>query len=241
LTYFLVNIEESKKHNLEAFSNAVEAFLDGESLKKSSNSPSRNNLDRLEGLCYQLSTKGWYLDNWKTIKNKDLNEIQSLLYGNLNDNLDALLMSYFQGNVIAIFEKLQRHYPDRKHILSEVQCLLEDKRFHGFITLALSLVDGMSVEVLNKEYFKTLGSSKGHKLVLTEDIVQLKDLGYYFLLRPIVDKTAISDYKGAMSKYKDPLNRHEILHGKNTNYGTEVNAIKVLSFMAFTDMILRLE
>ncbi|PTB97981.1 hypothetical protein C9994_00015 [Marivirga lumbricoides] len=234
---YIFKIDRDKQKSLKEFIDKVAQSIS----KDEPNVLEYRNLNRLEGLCYELSKSGWYLDDWKKIDSKILSKIQSLIYGNVKDRIDDLLLPYYQDNVIEIFDRLKTHYPSRKHIFNEANLLLQESRYHGFITLALSLVDGMCIELLGKEYFKTLGKKGNHKLELSEDLDKIRQLGYYFLLKPITEKSAISDFKDAMSKYNDPLNRHEILHGKNVSYGTKINAIKILSFMAFTDYILHLE
>lgn len=59
-----------------------------------------------------------------------------------------------------------------------------------------------------------------------------------FLLSPIQNKGSINAWEKELSKYPVRLNRHEIIHGRDLNYGKEINSLKLISMISYIDYIL---
>lgn len=60
-----------------------------------------------------------------------------------------------------------------------------------------------------------------------------------FLIGPIYKKGVLNAWEKELDEFPIRLNRHEIVHGVDVNYGTEVNSLKTLSLLAYVDTILR--
>jgi hypothetical protein len=53
---------------------------------------------------------------------------------------------------------------------------------------------------------------------------------YYFL---ITSQLPINAGEAGRAKFNSPLNRHLVLHGISTDYATEVNALKTVSWLQY--------
>lgn len=61
-------------------------------------------------------------------------------------------------------------------------------------------------------------------------------------LSPIKNQTPIMVREVDIRKYPCTLNRHEVLHGVNVNYGTEVNSLKCMSLLIYiSDLLVELD
>ena len=56
---------------------------------------------------------------------------------------------------------------------------------------------------------------------------------------PMSEPTAINDHSSNLEKFPIRLNRHEILHGMDANYGTKLNSVKIISFLSYINDVLR--
>ena len=63
-----------------------------------------------------------------------------------------------------------------------------------------------------------------------------KDLTY-ILLSPLTKESLINT-SSIVNSYSENFNRHEIMHGKCTNYGTRVNSLKAISFAYYIGEVL---
>ena len=58
------------------------------------------------------------------------------------------------------------------------------------------------------------------------------------LLEPLKNPIAVASSYNDRSNYPDVLNRHEILHGIDYEYGNEINSLKVISILNYISSIL---
>ena len=72
--------------------------------------------------------------------------------------------------------------------------------------------------------------SKGKKEI--NDL--LKTNNHADLISAVLGKiSAIDAWSGNKSNYFSDLNRHEVMHGLNHEYGKEINSLKALSLLSF--------
>jgi len=53
------------------------------------------------------------------------------------------------------------------------------------------------------------------------------------LLEPLMTKGGVSATDTELGQYPDSLHRHQILHGKDTNYATKTNSLKAISLVGY--------
>ncbi len=59
-----------------------------------------------------------------------------------------------------------------------------------------------------------------------------------FLLSPVKNKGVVNGCEQELYKSPVKLNRHAIIHGKDVNYGNEINSLKLISMLSYIDYIL---
>ncbi len=66
----------------------------------------------------------------------------------------------------------------------------------------------------------------------------LVKLSLEIILTPIKTEIPITEGKGGLQNLDCTLNRHEVMHGLKTDYGTKTNSLKSLSMLKYFSDIL---
>lgn len=139
--------------------------------------------------------------------------------------VDSFMQRFYKKNLTSIIKRLGTSFPERKRIFDEALLAHKKKMYHGSILLFLSQADGICNGYLYK-------SNKGKKEHLKKDIEKNSKVILESLLTVLLDINEI-DIPHAKRKLKQSLNRHAVMHGFDTNFGTEINSLKALSLVAF--------
>ena len=140
------------------------------------------------------------------------------------------LMDYYRHNVTDIERRVCERYPNRATVLAEAFSAYRDGRYILAIPVFLAQADGISEELLSKHFFTPRTSIPEAQKLLQDGL--LTDYGR-LLLDPLVQSGTIRDHTHTLVGNTDYLNRHAIMHGIDPNYGTETNALKSISLLAY--------
>lgn len=179
-----------------------------------------------------LAERGWYLDHEFPIgKVKRLRE--HLEQGN-EEAVDKFMCTYFCEALPALKVNLSQKYPHRTLALNAALDALANKQPVLAIPILLAQSDGICSELLGAKLFQ---KEKGRPLVAKKiEALNLDDASGVFLsvLSFPGGVAASTDFR---DKYPHCLNRHEILHGLDSTYGTEINGWKALSLLSFVGLL----
>ncbi len=84
---------------------------------------------------------------------------------------------------------------------------------------------------------KKLSRKRVYKPEIQESLMKTSNEIIQIILTPINDSTLINEHFDNLKKYPVRLNRHEILHGVDINYGTKLNSLKIISLVNYIDDI----
>ena len=185
-----------------------------------------------------IAQHGWFID-----LESDLN-FPSRVANNIQENkvdvANELLIDYYKKNVGEIFESLIKRHYNRREILERIKNSFEEGNYTLLIPTALTQVDGICFDFTKKKFFIKEKKDKKYKF-LPEVIAELEKSAGNFLelyLSPLQNQTPIMAREQDIGKFPCKLNRHEILHGIRTDYGTEVNSLKVISLLKYVSDLL---
>jgi hypothetical protein len=190
--------------------------------------------DRVELIINKTSSYGWYIDDFSKESKINISKCLKFIYNNLPERLDEYLSDYYNIKIIKIEDDLKSKYPKRSAIISEAFYVHRNKLFHSSICLFITIIDGICDDVLDAKFFKNIKDLPEIKVKLEEKKFKYSD----FLLAPIKNKGAINAWEKELDKYPIRLNRHEIIHGTDINYGNEINSLKIISMLSYIDYIL---
>jgi hypothetical protein len=185
-----------------------------------------------------IARYGWFID-----LESELNFPSKIAYKFKKKEVDIaneFLVDYYKTNVGRIFESLIKRHYNRKEILESIRNSYEAGNHILIIPAVLAQVDGICFDFTKKKFFIKEKNDKKYKF-LPEVIVELEKSAGNFLelyLSPLQNQTPIIAREEDIGKYPCKLNRHEVLHGIRTDYGTEINSLKVISLLKYVSDLL---
>ena len=171
----------------------------------------------------QIADYGWYLDGGITMGHG--NNLMEEALKNNQAFIDNYLMDYYGNNIDDLASSLSKNDDQKIIILEAIDCHKKSKFFASTI-LFLSLADG----ICNGLLFKTRNEKDALRKYLEEF-----GAGNFatVLFGQIVKESAIDEYFPKRGKYNSLLNRHGIMHGLDSSYGTKINSLKAFSLLSF--------
>ena len=186
-----------------------------------------------------IAQYGWFID-----LESDLNLALRVAYKLQKNEIEVaneLMISYYKENLSNIFKRLIERHPNRKEILSQIQNGYKNKYHSIIIPTILTQIDGICFDFTKRKFFIKERKNKFLPQV-TSEIEKLADSFLNLYLSPIQNQTPIMVREKDISNFPCYLNRHEILHGINTDYGTEINSLRVISLLKYlSDILTELE
>ncbi|HEY4109567.1 hypothetical protein [Puia sp.] len=196
----------------------------------------------------KLPAKGWYLS---------LDFIDALAISNLDEYLERDPIAFqtdveetFSRQFLYIEGKLMEDSPKRADLIKNIFSLHTQGNYFAAIPLALTQADGFC-----KDWFTVESKSGKHVPVgffdmdrdhkrgtasqkLSRSIIAPATSVFNLLLNQLakIDRNNSLVLEGNTSRLSD-LNRHAILHGESTDYGTKINSIKAILLLDFIDAL----
>jgi len=185
-----------------------------------------------------IAQHGWFIDleselNFPSIVAHRIQEKKV-------DTANELLVNYYKTNVGRIFESLIKRHYNRIEILESIKKSYEEGNHILLIPAVLTQVDGICFDFTKKKFFIKEKKNEKYKF-LPEVIAELEKSAGNFLelyLSPLQNQTPIMAREQDVGMFPCKLNRHKVLHGISTDYGTEINSLKVISLLKYVSDLL---
>jgi len=144
--------------------------------------------------------------------------------------IDLSLSEYFRANADYVEQRISRRYAARGPILAEAFKAYRAGNYVLAIPVFLAQADGISKTFLNENFFRFFQSLPHAQQLLLDN--QINDY-VKLLLAPLVQQGTIRVHTSTLQGQTGYLNRHAIMHGGDLAYGTEINALKCISLLAY--------
>lgn len=204
-----------------------------------------NDILQLSKGIHSLPSEGWYFS---------LQFIDSLAISNLHEYLqkdpkafEADVIATFNKQLDAIEKKLTAAFPKRARLLSDLFKHHRQAEYNASIALALTQADGLSKEVFSVKdknnkpvavgFFDMTNSKadfRAQKLALSFDVPENSIFSILYNQLAKDDRNDSLILEGKTIRLSD-LNRHAILHGESTDYGTLINSVKGILLLDFIE------
>jgi hypothetical protein len=175
-----------------------------------------------------MVAQSWYPDFSLPIA--DLRAIEARAIAGDLATIDSYLSEFFRRNAADVENRISEEYPDRKPVIAEAFSAYRTGNFVLAIPVFLAQADGISEALLSEHFFRSGKSIPEAQKLLRDgrhnDYIRL-------LLFPLVQSGTIRDHTSTLHGKTDYLNRHAIMHGMDLSYGTEINALKCISLLAY--------
>lgn len=182
-----------------------------------------------------IAQNGWFieLDSELSLPSQIASEIKN----DSIENANKLLMEYYSSNLESIIENLIMRHPNRKEILTQILVSYKNGNHSVLIPCVLTQVDGICFDFTKKKFFIKEKSNKYLSQIASELEYSLNSFLKLYL-SPLQNQTPIMVREEDISKFPCHLNRHQIIHGTSTDYGTEINSLKVISLLKYISDLL---
>lgn len=183
--------------------------------------------DELRPTVHAMLDRGWFISGEMDVPN--LRELQALTA--MPTQIDTWMSDWVERRLPAILESAASRFPDRRTILEAAVAAHRTNRFELSVPVLLIQADGMCNEILKKDLFSTKnGSPRAKHSSIVKDAGDALSEVIFLPLREIHGLNASEDYR---AQWPNSLNRHEIIHGSDTEYATAENSRKVLSLLDY--------
>jgi hypothetical protein len=172
-----------------------------------------------EELLIKLSNFGWYMP--PNMKLLELLELLDSIRNNDFEKKEHIIISYFKENIVNIENDLLAKNINILKLLREAFLAHREGMYYSSTILFLSQSDGLC----NANFFTNLKKRNNY----LEDKKSPYFVNSVLLITSSIDK----DSRQQNIKFKSKLNRHQIMHGLDNEFGTEINSLKSLSFLLF--------
>lgn len=182
-----------------------------------------------------IAQHGWFID-----LESELNFAPKVAYEIQTGELttaNELLVKYYRDNLEQIFDRLIKRHPNRKEILTQVFSAYRNEYHSLLIPSTLTQVDGICFDFTKRKFFIKEKENK-YLPQVTSELEKSAGTFLDLYLSPLQNQIPIMVREPDISKFPCHLNRHEILHGINLEYGTEINSLKVISLLKYVSDLL---
>jgi hypothetical protein len=186
----------------------------------------------------KIAKHGWYLD-----LQTDFDLSMRLAYNIENEEfekVDDYLIDYYLNNLDLIIEKLKTNHPKRKGIFEELKIGLISKHYNLVIPLILSQIDGACYDWTKKLFFikNKKKESNPYLPMVSNELININNSFMEAFLSPFFNDAPIFTSEKQLEFFPTNFNRHRVLHGLDTNFGTQLNCFKALSLLSYCEDIL---
>jgi|GEM_PF-966940 len=175
---------------------------------------------------------GWYPDI-EDFEMSALIDFKDLLTEYNIDAIDTLLVEYYKEKLLNIVEYLISKHPHRKSILNAAFVAHNQGNYILSIPVFFTQIDGIAMDLFSQNYFqKQRGGIIPKTSLAIEKSPWLNDFSLALLIPLQSSQPLIYSEKERGENFKQ-LNRHQVLHGESSDYGTETNSYKAISLLLY--------
>lgn len=188
------------------------------------------------------SAQGWFF-NWQRSFKETWHLIESLNNAKDADAVDEILKAHYTQNIDWYTNLVIGLYPERKEVIEAAITAHKSYAPQGYylsVPVFLAQADGILSEIsgVSMPMSTRDGSTKGGSWVSSQigdnkSAKQLLDQMLNLHTMDILKSQKQREEDTRSGKVFNALNRHQVMHGEVSNYGTELNSLKALSLLIF--------
>lgn len=170
----------------------------------------------------KLANFGWYINGKMSLVQASY--LMELAHKERVSDINKYLTNYYKEELSERVYSFDRSQSKRSLIIKEaIDCHFSGK-YYASVSLFLSQADG----ICNKLLFKTKDKKRELKRLVKGEI---KNDFFLKILNSVLRENKIDEYFSDDFETSTGLNRHAVLHGYDTEYGTELNSLKSFSLL----------
>ncbi len=177
-----------------------------------------------------LLRRGWFISGWHTPL-AVLGQLASWVENSEGDTTDEWLADHFSELLPTIAEEIKLKFPHRYPVLADAFEAHKQGKFSLSVPVILSQADGVGLDIFGvSPYSRKRENTALLRRWLDDNLTWEKEPSYFRMIAELLRINRSIAREDASSCY---LNRHAVLHGLSSDYGTRVNSCKALSWLLF--------
>lgn len=177
-------------------------------------------IDRHADALVFASEYGWFIQEEFSLS--DIAKISAMAAESDVESLDETFIGWMREHQDIVLQNLLERYPERTEIIQEAFNLHGASRYIASIPLMLTTAEGIGH---GKTSFSAFNTDKNRPQIALHWKKQTTSRSEAIFIRPLTENHSLSKPK------KGRLNRHLVLHGKDYQYGNEMNSLQAMSFL----------
>lgn len=176
-----------------------------------------------------LLQRGWFISDWHTAL---VHVVDKALWVEQGDGTkcDVWFTEHFSNLVPTIAAEIKSKFPDRFAVINDALEAHEQGKYNLSVPTLLAQADGLGHDIFGvSPYSRKNANTLLLQQWLESHLTWWDDSPYR---RSIVNPLPINKTIGP-DEGDAALNRHAVLHGLTSNYGTRINSSKALSWLLF--------
>lgn len=200
-----------------------------------------NDLPKKSKDAMQLAlAEGWFFGWHDGLQS--LMELVESLSATPTASVEDIMSAYYRANLQPFANQLISQYPNRAVAIRaalDAHTSIPDGGYFLSIPVFIAQADGLLTEITGIESprreeeikkFRAKYAGAPEKLDLLHQFWELKDSDF------MKSTKAREDAAQASGSAFTALNRHQVMHGERSDYGTEINSLKAFSFLVFAGL-----
>jgi hypothetical protein len=179
---------------------------------------------------------GWFLSTWHTPLSL-LAQTAELLGTDSHDMAEQAIANHFESTIQTTLSDLSNGNPERAHVIRDAFDAHSKQLYNLSIPVFLAQADGIGAAFFGVNSIYTLSDVfekvRARKMARDEDEMSSH---MHFLIASL---GPINASRGKRAMYSHALNRHAVLHGESTDYGSKINSLKSISWLKFVSELVR--
>jgi len=185
-----------------------------------------------------IASYGWYLD---LQTDADLSiRLASYIDNGEIEKADYYLIDYYLNSFEIIIDKLKTNHHKRIRIFEEIKLGFDNSYFNLVVPSILTQIDGICHDWTKKLFFiKNKKNEKNPFLPnVSNELITFNNKFMEAFLAPFFNDAPIFAHEDNLVLFPGGFNRHKVLHGLDTEFGTKLNCLKALSLLSYCEDIL---
>lgn len=175
-----------------------------------------------------LAEAGWYLDSDMAVA--DIVNFKKDLENEAAEEVAADLFGYFSSAVDRIEATLCSNHPNRAHLLKEAFVAHRQGMYSLSIPALFAQADGICFDLTGHYIFSGRNIGRIAKRLNPATLERA-------YLEPLLRVIPVNDSSNQRRFVSQNLNRHAVMHGECTDFPSEANSLKAISFVNFVSHV----
>lgn len=177
---------------------------------------------------HSLANLGWFPSGKMGLS--EIHAFRALCDSGDKSAVGTAMIEWINGELEHIQMSASSRFPNRSHILTSAFRAHDAGQYVLSVPVLMAQVEGMCLEVVGTKLFST--KNKLPKTREKTDRFSQNALSEALLL-PLRELNGFTASETQRDQWLDTPNRHEVLHGISTDYGTRENSFKTISLLEY--------